>query len=377
MLSCTATEGGNTGTSGDEDSLTDIPSGDSGTVHNVHTGGTDAVSDSGTDVTANSAGIVDLETDATDHHGDSGANVDSGTAIPTDTSATTIDTETVNGSSDAYTGDTQTDVSTDIDTSNSSDQWSDTETNSPLGTDVSTDSNTGTIPRNDTNTAADTGSADTGAPLGEVHSGMYHLGPVDFDETEWHNACAPDDGYRSELRDVTGLGGEYIAGLSSELADKGGTCDACILIETAMGHSIVARVVTYGAENAPGDIDVSPSVYGAINEDEWPRDMTWQFTTCPDTGSLYYEFQTGSNVWWTSLWVRNPKVPIAKVEVQSKNHATYVELKRGTDGTLTDGSGFGTGAFTLRITAIDGQIIEQTFDGFEPGALIASNQQFD
>ena len=237
-------------------------------------------------------------------------------------------------------------------------------------TPISCDNNNGADVGNDPPTGS------SSMQYGESHSGMYHLGPVDFSESEWHNACAPDGGYRSELLIPTGLGGEYLAGLASEMADHGGTCDACILIETALGHSIVARVVTYGAENAPGDIDVSPSVYAAINEDEWPRDMTWQFTACPDTGSLYYEFQTGSNVWWTSLWVRNPKVPIAKVEVQSKNHADFVELKRGSDGTLTDGSGFGEGAFTLRITAIDGQAIEQAFDGFEPGELVESDQQF-
>ncbi|MBN2716448.1 MAG: hypothetical protein JXX14_11385 [Deltaproteobacteria bacterium] len=216
----------------------------------------------------------------------------------------------------------------------------------------------------------------SGMQFGESHSGMYHLGPVDFAETEWHNACAPDGGYRAALLKPTGLNGEYLAGVSNQRAQSGGVCDACILIETAAGESIVARVVTYG-DTGPEDLDVSPSVYDAINRDEWPRDMTWQFTACPDTGPLYYEFQTGANVWWTSLWVRNPKVPIAKVEVKSSNHPQYMELRRETDGTLNDDSGFGEGPFTLRVTAIDGQVIEQNFDSFEPGELVTSDQQFD
>ena len=29
---------------------------------------------------------------------------------------------------------------------------------------------------------------------GDVYSGQYHLGPVDFAESEWHNACAPAGG---------------------------------------------------------------------------------------------------------------------------------------------------------------------------------------
>lgn len=212
---------------------------------------------------------------------------------------------------------------------------------------------------------------------GDLHEGQYHLGPVDFSESEWHNACAPGGGYRSALRDVTGLGGEYLAGVSNAYMDGGAVCDACILIETAEGLSIVARVVTYGVTNEPGDIDVSPSVYDVLNQDEYPRTMSWQFADCPDTGALRYEFQTEANVWWTSLWVRNPRVPVVMVEVQSANHESYVELTRAGDGTVTDGGGFGEGAFTLRITAMDGQVIEDSFSGFSAGELIVSTQQFD
>lgn len=214
------------------------------------------------------------------------------------------------------------------------------------------------------------------AVFDQVVSGQYQLGPVDFAETQWHNACSPAGGYPSELQNSTGLGGEYLAGLASEHADAGGTCDACILIKTATGRSIVARVVTYGTETEPGDIDVSPSVYQALNTGEYPRTMTWQFAKCPDTGTLMYEFQTGSNVWWTSFWVRNPRVPVTTVEVQSANHASFVTLSRGTDGTLTDASGFGDGSFTLRLTAMDGQVITDTFPSFSPGQLITSTQQF-
>ena len=89
--------------------------------------------------------------------------------------------------------------------------------------------------------------------------------------------------------------------------------------------------------------------------------MTWQFAACPDTGPVVYELQTASSEYWTSLWVRNARVPLAKVEVQSPNHAAFVALSRGTDGTLTDGSGFGKGSFTIRSTGVDGQQVSDTF----------------
>jgi hypothetical protein len=210
-----------------------------------------------------------------------------------------------------------------------------------------------------------------------AHEGVYHLGPVDFAQTQYHNACAPAEGYRSALHASTGLSGEYLAGVSGELSQNGGVCDACMLIETAMGESIVARIVTYGQEHSPGDIDVSPSVYEAINHGEDPRTMTWHFARCPDVGALQYEFKTGSNPFWTSLWVRNPRVPLVKAEVKAKGDADFVNLERAGDGTLTDSSGFGDGAFTLRLTGLDGQVLEDDLPGFEAGQLVQSQKQFE
>ena len=65
------------------------------------------------------------------------------------------------------------------------------------------------------------------------------------------------------------------------------------------------------------------------------------------------------------------------MEVQSANHADFVSLTRGGDGTLTEASGFGEGAFTLRITGLDGQVLTESFDGFTPGEVVTSSQQFE
>jgi hypothetical protein len=233
-------------------------------------------------------------------------------------------------------------------------------------------------------TGASGGGANKPAPptvdgdlIGDAHEGVYHLGPVDFAETEWHNACAPGTKYRPELEASVGLGGEYLAGVSNAFNQGGGVCDACILIETGKGKSIVARVVTYGVEQADGDIDVSPAVYDAIHQGEFPRSQTWHFTRCPEAGPLQYEFQTEANPYWTSLWVRNPRVPLVKAEVKTQSAKDFVELTRAGDGTLTDASGFGSGAFTFRLTAMDGQVLTDDLPSFEPGSLVKSKKQFE
>jgi len=232
--------------------------------------------------------------------------------------------------------------------------------------------------KGDTSTPIPMGTPSTsGDTFGEAHAGVYHLGPVDFAETDYHNACAPGTKYRKELQDSVGLSGEYLAGVSNAFNDGGGVCDACILIETGAGKSIIARVVTYGVEHEDGDIDVSPNVFEAIHQNENPRSQTWRFARCPEAGPLQYEFQTEANPFWTSLWVRNPRVPLVKAEVKSASDKDFIALARASDGTLTDASGFGDGAFSLRFTAMDGQVVTDELPGFKAGTLVKSAKQFE
>jgi expansin len=195
--------------------------------------------------------------------------------------------------------------------------------------------------------------------------GQYNLGPVDYAETEWHNACAPSTKYPPAIQSEEG---DLLAGLWDGIPNVADYCDACITVTTAMGKSALLRVVTYG-DTTSNSIDVSPQAYSILNEGEYPRAMTWQFAECPATGVVNYEFQTGSSEYWTSLWVRNARVPLTNVEVMSLNHSSFVALTRASDGTVTDASGFGAGTFTIRLTGIDGQQISDTFDW--PAAGIA------
>jgi expansin (peptidoglycan-binding protein) len=206
--------------------------------------------------------------------------------------------------------------------------------------------------------------------MGEVHSGEYELGPVEWTGSYW-NSCGP---YPDS---VTQLEGVYLAGLENTYNGNGSLCDACILMTTGKGKSLVLRVVTTGVAKATTNADISQEAFDLINEKEEPRAMTWQIVACPDTGKIQYQYQTQANTDWTSLWVRNARVPVSKVEVMSKKHATWFALTRGSDGTLTDNGGFGTGSFTLRVTGLDGNVVTDTFPSFTPGALVPSTQQLD
>jgi len=101
--------------------------------------------------------------------------------------------------------------------------------------------------------------------------------------------------------------------------------------------------------------------------------MSWHLVACPTTDPLYVQWQTGANPYWSSFWIRNPRVAIDHVSVTSHNHASPIMLTQGGDGTFTDASGFGDGAFTLTVVGVDGSTFSQTFPSFDPGALVMAS----
>jgi expansin (peptidoglycan-binding protein) len=157
-----------------------------------------------------------------------------------------------------------------------------------------------------------------------------------------------------------------------------------VTLKRSNGKQVTARVITTGETVGPNDIDLSQRAFEALGGDDYPRKMTWAVVKCPTTGvgsastdKIKYQFQTEANPDWTSLWVRGARLPLRRVEVRKGSKSSWVSLQRGTDGTLTDPSGFGTGKFELRLTAYDGQIVTDSFDKFTAGAVLSSEHQFE
>jgi expansin (peptidoglycan-binding protein) len=211
--------------------------------------------------------------------------------------------------------------------------------------------------------------------FGAEHAGNYNNGPVDFAESKFHNACAPAEKYPAQIQQ---LYGPYLAGVDNSVGGDGSLCDACALVKTPMGKSVVVHIVTYGQSNGAGDLDLSPEAFNVLQEGSnlGMRSMTWQLARCPDKGNMYIEYQTGANPYWTSFWVRNARVPIASVESKKPGEGAFTKLNRTPDGPFTDGDGVGTDAFDLRITSVGGQAVTQTFGAFQPGAIVESTVQF-
>jgi len=220
------------------------------------------------------------------------------------------------------------------------------------------------------------------AYFGGSHSGNFWIGPVDYSESQYNNACSPSPGTYPSL--IQQLYGPYLMGLSNQLsldklsAGAGQLCDVCAEL-TANGQTLIAHVVTYGDETGPNDIDVSVEVdsvlHGATN-----RTLTWRFVTCPTTHPIYYTFdgREWSNTWYFRVWIRNARVPVAKVEYQLAGKA-WTAMNGQDDGAWeVDSKDFSAG-FSLRVTALDGQTVEDAIPGigtFDPNAGIASTSNF-
>lgn len=225
--------------------------------------------------------------------------------------------------------------------------------------------------------------ADAGTKyFGDVHSGNFWLGPVDYSESQWHNACAPSDVKYPSL--IQQLYGNYLMGLSDQLtlqnlsAGSGQLCDVCAEL-TANGVTLIAHVITYGQETGTNDIDVSPEARAALRGDT-NYTLIWRFVTCPTTAPIYYTFddRDWSNVWYFRVWIRNSRVPVNKVEY-SLGAGSWSAMSWQSDGAWEADSQNFSGGFSLRVTSIDNQTIEDTIPGlntFDPNQGIASQTNF-
>jgi hypothetical protein len=218
--------------------------------------------------------------------------------------------------------------------------------------------------------------------FGDSHSGNFWIGPVDYAETEWHNACAPSVKYPAGIQQ---LYGNNIMGLANEVqlqglsASNGQLCDACVEL-TANGTTLIAHVVTYGQETGPNDIDVSPEIDAALKGDT-NRKGTWRFVTCPTTAPIQYTFdgRQWTNYWFFRVWVRNARVPVKKLEYRIGS-GQWTTADWQSDGAWQASSEDFSKGFSLRITSIDDQTLEDSIAGistFDPDVGIASHSNFN
>jgi expansin len=196
----------------------------------------------------------------------------------------------------------------------------------------------------------------------ELKNGIAAHGP-----TDGSGACSfpatPSDLDVASLNDA-----EYAGSVS---------CGACIRVKGALGE-VTVRVVDRCIECEPGRLDLSEQAFAKIDDLSKGRvPMRYQTIACPISGNVAYHFKAGSSIYWTAIQLRNHAIPVLKLEY--KRGDAFVEMKREDYNYFIESAGVGDqpGGLVLRVTATDGQVLEDTLPSTVPDdASVEGKAQF-
>ena len=85
--------------------------------------------------------------------------------------------------------------------------------------------------------------------------------------------------------------------------------------------------------------------------------ISWRFVSCPVSGAIRYRFKEGSSQYWAGVQVRDHRNAIATLEFKDAGGAWHSVARESYNDFIQDG-GMGEGALHLRVTDIEGNVLE-------------------
>ncbi len=147
-----------------------------------------------------------------------------------------------------------------------------------------------------------------------------------------------------------------VAAMNATQYATAAACGECVDV-TGPNGKVTVRIVDKCPDCADKQLDLSKQAFAKIAPVSAGRvDVTWQVAPCGVSGPVSYFYKDGSSQYWTAIQVRNHRLPIAKLEVQKAG--VYAEVARADYNYFVDDKGAGTGPVKVRITATDGQRLE-------------------
>jgi expansin len=206
-------------------------------------------------------------------------------------------------------------------------------------------------------------------PEGEVIDGIRALSDFQGGIATWYDATgAGHCGYDASPEDMD------VAAMNAPQFNKSAVCGSCAEVEGPQG-TVRVRIVDSCPECASGHLDLSKQAFAKIAPIGDGRVTTrWRYVTCKVQGPVRYRIKEGSSQYWTAIQVRNHLLPIQKLEWQKGG--TWVEAKREDYNYFVEPSGMGAGPVKIRITATDGQKLEDTLPRIEASVTINGAAQF-
>lgn len=214
----------------------------------------------------------------------------------------------------------------------------------------------------------DDGGAGTGgsAPKPPIEFGERSTGEGTYYDADGSGACSFD----------TVTGPLFVAALNAPDWAGSALCGACANVEGPNG-SVTVRIVDLCPECSSGDLDLSPQAFAELAPLEQGRiPIEWTLASCEVTGPIRYLYKDGSNPWWTAVQVQNHRLPVAKFEWAPAG-GEFQELERTDYNYFLTESGFGEGPVRVRVTAVDGQVLEDDLPPVQEGVATPGAAQFE
>lgn len=166
-----------------------------------------------------------------------------------------------------------------------------------------------------------------------------------------------------------------VAAMNSADYDHAAWCGACLAVSGPDGE-IVVRVVDQCPGCNHGDLDLSKEAFAMLAPLATGRiRIAWHEVACPVQGPIGYEFKDGSNAFWTAIQIRNHRYPIGALEARDQTGA-YHAIARADYNYFVVASGLGPGPYSLRVTDVHGQALEDSGIQLGDAVLRTGSGQF-
>lgn len=187
----------------------------------------------------------------------------------------------------------------------------------------------------------------SGDPTGPACDEAMHAGQATYYDADGSGNCsfpaAPGDPLVAAMNDA-----DYALSAA---------CGACVAIDGPDG-AVTVRIVDRCPGCPQGDIDLHPDAFAAIADPQLGVvPIAWRYVSCPVNGNIVYHFKEGTNPFYAAVQIRNHRNAIATFEYKDAMNG-WKPVDRVDYNFFVEASGMGPGPYSLRVTDVHGNVLE-------------------
>jgi expansin len=166
-----------------------------------------------------------------------------------------------------------------------------------------------------------------------------------------------------------------VAALNTSQWDTARYCGMCVQVNGPKG-AITVRVVDSCPTCKKGDLDLSESAFTKLADRSVGRiPITWKAVPCATSGAVRYVIKEGSSKYWTAIQVRNQRLPVDSLEIETSTGMVKAERQSWNYFVLPKGNGK-DGAFKVKVTSTTGAVLQDTLPSPDGGKNYSGTANF-